>query len=153
MKKINYYSDKEDMISRDYNKKRFFLLGIPFILIFCLVYFVSGYFKYYAIAIASGSMYPEFNRGSVVVIEQTNDKYANYNKLTEGEIIAYKYENSIIVHRLIRIVETKDEIFYYTKGDANNNEDNYPIRKENIIGIVRIKIPYIGYPTVWFSEI
>ena len=153
MKKINQYSDEEDMISRDYNKKRFLLLAIPFILIFCLVYFVSGYFKYYAIAIISGSMYPEFNRGSVVVIEQINDKYANYDKLKKGEIIAYRYENSIIVHRLIEKVETNDEIFYYTKGDANNSEDNYPIKKENIIGIVRIKIPYIGYPTVWFSEI
>ena len=27
------------------------------------------------------------------------------------------------------------------------------IKKENIIGIVRFKIPYLGYPTVWFSEI
>ena len=153
IKKINQYSLEEDEISRDYHKKRFFILGVPFVLIFSLVYFVSGYFKYYALAIASGSMYPEFNRGSVVIVERLNDKYNNYNKLTEGEIIAYKCENSIIVHRLIRIVETKDEIFYYTKGDANKDEDNYPIKKENIIGIVRVKLPYIGYPTVWFSEI
>lgn len=153
MKKINQYSDEEEEISRDYHKKRFFTIGIPFVLIFSLVYLVSGYFKYYALAIASGSMHPVFNRGSVVIVERTNDKYDNYDKLTEGEIIAYKCENSIVVHRLIRIIETKDEIFYYTKGDANKDEDNYPIKKENIIGIVRIKLPYIGYPTVWFSEV
>ena len=29
----------------------------------------------------------------------------------------------------------------------------FNIKKENIIGIVRIKLPYIGYPTVWFSEV
>ena len=153
IKKINQYSLEEEEISRDYHKKRFFTLAIPFVLIFSLVYLVSGYFKYYALAIASGSMHPVFNRGSVVIVERTDDKYDNYNKLTEGEIIAYKCENSIVVHRLIRIVETKDETFYYTKGDANKNEDNYPIKKENIIGIVRVKLPYIGYPTVWFSEI
>ena len=153
IKKINQYSLEEEEISRDYHKKRLFTLAIPFVLIFTLVYLVSGYFKYYALAIASGSMHPVFNRGSVVIVERTNDKYDNYDKLTEGEIIAYKCEDSIVVHRLIRIIETKDEIFYYTKGDANKDEDNYPIKKENIIGIVRIKLPYIGYPTVWFSEI
>ena len=153
MKKINQYSDEEYDISIDYNKKSFFILGLPFMLILCLVYFVSGYFKYYALAIASGSMHPEFDRGSVVIVERTDDKYDNYDKLKEGEIIAYKCENSIVVHRLIKIIKTNDETFYYTKGDANDNEDNYPIIKENIIGIVRIKVPYIGYPTVWFSEI
>ena len=64
-----------------------------------------------------------------------------------------KSVKNIVVHRLIRIVNIGDEVYYYTKGDANEEEDNYLIKKENIIGIVRFRIPYIGYPTVWFSEI
>ena len=153
MKTINKYSDTEYEIDRNYKKSMFIALIIPIILISSLVYLVSGYFKYYGIAIASGSMHPEFNKGSIVIIERVDDKYNNYSKLTKGEIIAYKAEKEIVVHRLIRIVKADNEVFYYTKGDANTNEDNYPIEKENIIGIVRFKIPYIGYPTIWLSEI
>ena len=141
------------VIIRNYKKSAVILLILPIILTIIIIYFVSGYFKYYALAIASGSMYPVFDRGSVVITEQINDKYDNYNKLKEGEIIAFKAEKNIVVHRLIRIVKVEDEIYYYTKGDANKEEDDFLIKKENIIGIVRFKIPYIGYPTVWFSEI
>ena len=152
-KNVNKYSDEDKEIDRNYKKSAIILLIIPIILTIIIIYFVSGYFRYYALAIASGSMHPVFDRGSVVVTEQVNAKYDNYNKLKEGEIIAFKAEKNIVVHRLIRIVNTGDEVYYYTKGDANEEEDNYLIKKENIIGIVRFKIPYIGYPTVWFSEI
>ena len=150
---VNKYSDEDKEIDRNYKKSAIILLIIPIMLTIIIIYFVSGYFKYYALAIASGSMNPVFDRGSVVIIEQVNDKYDNYNKLKEGKIIAFKAEKNTVVHRLIRIVNVGDEIFYYTKGDANEEEDDYLIKKENIIGIVRFRIPYIGYPTVWFSEI
>ena len=150
---VNKYYDEDEKIDRNYKKSSIILLIIPIILTIIIIYFVSGYFRYYALAIASGSMHPVFDRGSVVVTEQVNDKYDNYNKLKEGEIIAFKAEKNIVVHRLIRIVNIGDEVYYYTKGDANEEEDNYLIKKENIIGIVRFKIPYIGYPTVLFSEI
>lgn len=150
---VNKYSDENKEIDRNYKKSAIILLIIPIMLTIIIIYFVSGYFKYYALAIASGSMNPVFDRGSVVIIEQVNDKYDNYNKLKEGKIIAFKAEKNTVVHRLIRIVNVGDEIFYYTKGDANKKEDDYLIKKENIIGIVKFTIPYIGYPTVWFSEI
>ena len=150
---VNKYSDEDKEIDRNYKKSAIILLIIPIILTIIIIYFVSGYFKYYALAIASGSMNPIFDRGSVVITEQVNEKYDNYNKLKEGEIIAFKAEKNIVVHRLIRIVNTDNEVYYYTKGDANKKEDDYLIKKENIIGIVKFTIPYIGYPTVWFSEI
>ena len=152
-KNVNKYSDEDKEIDRNYKKSAIIILIIPIVLTIIIIYFVSGYFRYYALAIASGSMHPIFDRGSVVITEQVNDKYDNYDKLKEGEIIAFKAEKNVVVHRLIRIVNVGDEVYYYTKGDANKEEDNYLIKKENIIGIVRFKIPYIGYPTVWFSEI
>ena len=148
------YSDDEEYLSRNYNKKSIFiLLVIPILITSFLVYFVSGYFKYYAIAIASGSMRPEFDRGSVVVIERIDKKYDNYDEIKKGEIIAFRIEDKVVVHRLVNIVNADDEVFYYTKGDANKKQDNYTVEKSDIIGIVKIKVPYIGYPTVWLSEL
>lgn len=115
-----------------------------------LIYFVSGYFKYYAIAIASNSMYPTFERGSVAIIRKIED---NYNDLEVGDIIAYHYENRIIAHRIAKITKVDDTRYFYTKGDANESIDNYMVRQEMIMGTIDIYIPFIGYPTVWINEL
>ena len=114
-----------------------------------IIYITSGYFKYYAIAIGSGSMFPNIKKGDAVIIE----KVRNIDDIAENEIIAYRYNNIIVVHRLNKKIYTGSEYYFYTKGDANNALDNYKITKDMIIGIVRVKIPYIGYPTVWLNEL
>lgn len=118
-----------------------------------LIFFVSGYFKYYAISIVSNSMVPTFERGDVVVVEQVKGKYKNYDLIKEGKILAFKKGKTIVVHRIIRVAEVGNQKYYYTKGDANNFEDNWMISKKDVVGIVKSKVPKIGYPTVWFSEL
>lgn len=142
---------KDEEISRDYNKsKKGIALIIPTILVIIIVYLTSGYFHYYAIAIASGSMHPQIKKGDVVIIEKVSD---NYDTLKVGDIIAFKYNDVIIVHRIVNIVNENDEYYFYTKGDANNNVDNFAISEDMIIGIVNYKVPYIGLPTVWLNEL
>lgn len=140
-------------ITRSNNRRRFSGVFVLTCFVTFVVYFISGYFRYYAIAIVSGSMEQVFSRGDIVVVEQIKDKYDNKNILEKGEIIAFKQNNTIVVHRIIRIVEVNDTKFYYTKGDANNFEDNWAIPENKIIGVVRRRVPLIGYPTVWFSEL
>lgn len=136
---------KEDLIERE-NPILPWL--IPSVITLILVYFISGYFRFQAIAIASGSMSPEIEKGDVVIIEKKIDK----DKLKKGMIIAYKYNQRIIVHRLTKIEQYKDTKYYYTKGDANKSADDYFITEDMIIGIAEYKIPYIGIPTVWLNE-
>lgn len=59
----------------------------------------------------------------------------------------------IVVHGVINIQKVSAELYFYTKGDANLTEDNYKIPEENIVGVVKAKIPWIGYPTVMLSEL
>lgn len=142
---------KDEEISRDYNKsKKGIALIIPTILVIIIVYLTSGYFHYYAIAIASGSMHPQIKKGDAVIIEKVSD---NHSTLKVGDIIAFKYNDVIIVHRIVNIVNENDEYYFYTKGDANNNVDNFAISEDMIIGIVNYKVPYIGLPTVWLNEL
>ena len=115
-----------------------------------LVYFTSGYFHFHAIAVASGSMEPNIHKGDIAIIEKIED---DYDKLEVGQVIAYKYEGVIVVHRLINILDDRGEYFYYTKGDANKEEDNWVVEKDMIIGIVNHRIPYAGMPTVWLNEL
>lgn len=62
-------------------------------------------------------------------------------------------KNRIVVHRVINIQKVSDELYFYTKGDANLTEDNYKILEEDVVGVVKAKIPWIGYPTVVLSEL
>lgn len=145
-----YDKVKDKEIERDYNKRRVgYLLG-PTILIIILVYFTSGYFHYHAIAVASGSMTPNILKGDIVVIEKID---GDFSKLKKGQVIAYKYDNIVVVHRLINIIEEKGTYYFYSKGDANESEDNWVITEDMIIGIVNVKIPYLGLPTVWLNEL
>lgn len=147
------YKIEDKEITRENKRGEIFGLIGAFLVTFILIFFVSGYFKYYAISIVSNSMIPTFERGDVVVVEQIKEKYKNYDLIKTGEILAFKKDKTIVVHRIIRIVEVDGQRFYYTKGDANNFEDNWKISKKDVVGIVKNKVSKIGYPTVWFSEL
>lgn len=138
----------ESLVLESYQKrKNEIVIYIPMIiLVSVLIYFISGYFKYYAVAVASGSMEPVISKGDVVVV---NQKFVNLN---DKDVIAYQYEGRIIVHRIYKIVNIDDDYYVYTKGDANSSYDKYKITSDMIIGVVKFKVPLIGYPTVLLNE-
>ena len=148
-KMFKFFDRKEDyQLPSNYYKKRITGAIIPAVIIMTLVYFYSGYFRFYAIAIASGSMEPKVKKGDVVIV----DKNSTYELLEEGKIIAVRKDNVIVVHRIVKKIKLNNSYIYYTKGDANNNIDDYMIDEGMFIGEVKYKVPYIGYQTVWFSE-
>lgn len=144
---FNLTADQE--IDRNYNKTSAWSLIVPTILVAVLVYFTSGYFHYYAVAIASGSMEKAISKGDIVVIEKIDKQY---DKLEKGQVIAYTYHGVLVVHRIVNIIEDKGEYYVYTKGDANAKEDNYVVEQDTIMGTVEFVIPYLGLPTVWLNE-
>ena len=116
------------------------------ILMAILVYAVSGYFRYYTVAVASGSMEKLLSKGDVVIVDQKEKQFQ------QGDVIAYRYNGVVIVHRIYRIVDVDDGYFIYTKGDANANPDRWKITKDEVVGLVKFKIPLLGYPTVLLNE-
>lgn len=137
-------------LESNYNQRKIIRLIVPTIIVAILVYFVSGYFHYHAIVVASGSMETSISKGDIVIVEKID---GNTDLLELKQVIAYNYNQKIVVHRLIKMIDVDGKTIYYTKGDANNDIDNYKITKDMIIGIVNFKIPYIGYPTVWLNEL
>ena len=145
-----FLAKREKNIPISHMKKSAYIeIPVLAIFVFGLAYFVSGFFRYFAIAVATGSMTPNINVGDVVIVDQETD----YKKLKIGEVIAYKYDNVVIVHRLFDIAVIDDDYYFYTKGDANNKEDNYIIYPDTIIGKVNFRLPYVGLPTVWINEL
>lgn len=145
-----YKQEHKREIVREKHRKSYGPLAIATISVLILVYFTCGYFHLWAIAVASGSMSPKINKGDVVIIEKLDGKY---DTLKKGQVIAFKYEGVVIVHRLIDIVNEDGKFYFYTKGDANSKPDNFYIEQYMIIGKVNHRIPYIGSPTVWINEL
>lgn len=129
-------------------KKRLSYLVIGFCLVFTaiLIYLVSGFGRFYLMAIGSGSMTGTIDKGDTVII----DKKSKVHK--KGQVIAFKMEDKVIVHRIISIQITDKGTFYKTKGDYNKSEDGWLLPEENIVGNCILKIPLIGWPSVVLSE-
>ena len=89
-------------------------------------------FGYGAAMVLSGSMEPEFSKGDLIIVKETEDFGLN-------DIVVFENGSSLVVHRVVGMGEDK----IVTKGDANNVEDE-PITHEDVLGKVLFWIPYLG---------
>ena len=132
---------------KDKNKN---IITISSTLIFSLLItmLISCQFKYGILVIGSGSMKKTIDIGDTIIYEKYNNQ-----KIKKEDIIVFDSNGIKTVHRVIKIENINNETRYITKGDSNISEDIGYITKENIIGIKKLKIKYIGYPTIWIREI
>ncbi|HPF83212.1 MAG TPA: signal peptidase I [Bacilli bacterium] len=114
-----------------------------------IIVIVSGIFKYQMIAVGSNSMYPLIKKNDAILIEKTEQ----YDKINIGDILVYKHEREVILHRIVKITKKDNKFIYNTKGDNNNTVDKWDISEKDVIGTVKMVAPYIGYPSVWLSEV
>ena len=134
-----------------FENEKFSFWDVPIVLlIIVLAALVSGLFPHYMIGVGSDSMSPKIKKGDAVILEKVKDP----DKLKEKDIIAYynSDRNKVIIHRITEISTADGERVFVTKGDANNAADSNVVVVSQIRGVVKVKIPYIAYPTVWISE-
>ena len=120
------------------------LITVGFVLL------VSCRFRYGILVIASPSMADEINVGDAVIYES----YDNDRSVAENDVIVFQGDgNKRVVHRVIEINDVDGQRQYITKGDANENPDTGFVTDSQIVGVVRLKVLYIGYPSLWLREI
>ena len=150
---ISTFSMIDDANNRSepvFKRKTFTIWDIPVaVVLITLIALISGFFPHYMIGIGSESMSPVIRKGDAVILEKVNDE----TKLKKGDIIAYNNGKLIIVHRIKEIEGTGKNAAYTMKGDANNGNDPRKVSRSQIKGIVKFKIPYIAWPTVWLTEL
>lgn len=142
---IKYVEKEKDSINK-VSRKFIYAPIIIFLLIVTIL--VSGIFKYKMIAVASGSMQPTYDRGDAIIYEKSKAK-----DIEVGEILAFKYKTLIVTHRVVGKYNSNNTIKFKTKGDANKDNDAFLIPEEDVLGVVKYVVPYIGLPTVWFNEV
>ena len=101
------------------------------------------------LVIASNSMYSYIHRGDIVLIQKKP-----FSSVQKNDIIKYRLDNQYIVHRVVEIkINGKQEKYFVTKGDNNNEVDLYPVMEDQYEGVVVGKIPYLGYPRLILNDI
>lgn len=97
--------------------------------------------------VLSGSMQPAINPGDVVLAVPVDP-----SRLRPGQTIAFRdpaRQDHVDVHRIVR--RNSDGTFT-TRGDANASADSTPVPASNIVGLPRLRVPWIGLPQYWWRH-
>lgn len=88
------------------------------------------------------SMTPAIAPGDVVIVAERDPA-----TVVEGDVITFARGTSDVpvTHRVIGVVETADGPAFETMGDANEGPDPGLVPATNLVGVVALTIPYIGY--------
>ena len=55
-------------------------------------------------------------------------KNCKQEEIKEGDIISYKRGDTVVTHRVYRVVNDAGNIYYVTKGDSNFIQDDYKVK-------------------------
>ena len=85
-------------------------------------------------------MEPEYGVGDLLYVKDVDP-----TTIKEGDVITFIVNEDLVVgtHRVVR-VDAENQRFY-TKGDANDIEDQNPVHFNNVIGVPQFSIPKLGY--------
>jgi signal peptidase len=95
-----------------------------------------------ALTVLTGSMTPEIPVGSVVVVRPVDPR-----TLLPGDIATYQVaedRKAFITHRVVKVHDDPEGLFFTFKGDANRGTDVKPIPAGAVRGEVWFHVPYLG---------
>lgn len=141
---------ESDILPKRFQKSSVISLACVTGITLIMAYFISGYFDYWIIAVASGSMSGAIEKGDLALIEKVESAY---DDIEIEDIIAYDNDGTIVVHRVIAIERENGKLTFKTKGDANEEVDSITVSEKMVIGIVKKKIPYLGWPALWLNNL
>ena len=95
---------------------------------------------YQCFNIISPSMEPQYSVGDLIYVKKVNPA-----TIKENDVITFVINEELAVgtHRVVRVDAENQRL--YTKGDANEIEDQDPVHFNNVIGVPKFSIPKLGY--------
>lgn len=139
----------KNIIQAKYHKKIYLQDILYFSLLLILLLFNFKLLPIKPNVIVSNSMVPTFKRGDLIIYVSPK----NFENIKKNDVIVFNNNNKIYSHRVKRIIKYNNKISFVTKGDANGSVDNFLIKEKDILGKYIIRIPFIGYPSVFFNEL
>lgn len=113
------------------------------IILLSVTILVAPHFGWRFDAVYSGSMEPAVHVGGMVVVRQVDS-----STIREGDVITFVSSvkaDSFVTHRVVGVTNDEGTLMFRTKGDANDAPDENLVRAGDVVGKVRLSIPYAGY--------
>lgn len=145
-----YLNNKKLFSVKSYKLEKIFTL-ILVIFVTIVIMLISCKFRYGALVIGSGSMTGTIDKGDVIIYEAYVPNLKK--RVRKGDIIIFIQGDRKIVHRVIEERTVNGSEVYYTKGDANDMQDEWLVYDKDIIGVYKMKIPYIGNITLSINNL
>ena len=111
------------------------------LMVLCAVFLMgSRLMGYECYTVISGSMEPKYMVGDLIYVKEVDVK-----SIKAGDDITFILNEDLVVatHQVVR-VDAENQRFY-TKGLANEIEDQDPVHFNNVIGTPQFSIPKLGY--------
>lgn len=93
--------------------------------------------------VLGGSMSPTFEAGSLALVKPVDPQ-----TLGVGDVITYRTRDEsalMTTHRIMDVHQEAGQLSFTTRGDANDVNDSSPVLSGDIVGQVKITIPYAGF--------
>lgn len=111
------------------------------LIVLCAVFLMgSRLLGFQCYNVISPSMEPEYMVGDLIYVKDVDPA-----TIKEGDVITFIVNEDLVVgtHRVVRVDAENQRL--YTKGDANEIEDQNPVHFNNVIGVPKFSIPKLGY--------
>lgn len=95
---------------------------------------LPGVFGIKPAIVLSGSMSPLFEAKALIFVKSVDTA-----ELKQGDVICYLSDGAAVTHRIESINKENGEVFFITRGDANNAADRLPVYPSQVEGL------YIGH--------
>lgn len=155
--KIQHTQTKNPSKLKSLLEKIFFTIVfilIPVVAFTIITSRTSALFGFQSFVVVSGSMTPSMPVGSIVYTQKGSP-------INVGDVITFERNNIKVTHRVIDITDKNGksvsslvspipgapnptEIFYKTKGDANNAADSDLVPASKVVGKAFVNMPAIG---------
>lgn len=142
------YIRKQKFATKRSKVLEFSLAAFGIFLMTAFVMLISCQFKFGMLVIATESMTGSLNKGDAIIYEEYDDQV-----IKEGQVLVFDSNGRNTVHRVVNIENINGQTRIYTKGDANEDMDAGYTTTDNVIGVLKLKIKYLGYPTLWAREL
>ncbi len=96
---------------------------------------------YMTAIVLTGSMEPHIAPGDLLVFKKQDSYGLN-------QVVIFTQENSLVTHRIVDIKEGE----FITKGDANNTKDFYPVKPNQVLGLLVLRLPKLGFVIDFFKN-
>jgi len=119
---------------------------VSVVVVFALLLVGARLFGMQVFTVLSGSMEPNYPVGSLIYVQP-----AEPEDIKVDDVITFVLpDETPATHRVVRI-DAENEHFY-TKGDANDEEDGSPVYFKNLLGKPVFTIPYLGYVASYIQQ-